>query len=235
MPIITEIGLEPGYYFSPGFYRDFWINKVENKYTEEIKNKHVKLKPYREMWVGAIIAAAHTKMTGLKHFVALSLDEPPDIVIAKFQTVEMPSKKTGTRVEILKIEITRCSLEDGEDLLEHILKKNTPTYKGMTLAVYLYGYERVDMNIIIEKLRGISFIYPAEIIIIGKVDKVLDYDLTHGTFAQVFIHPEVGQIIFNINDSLAFFRKPDILTISGRGVSNTINPIGTFKITPPNI
>jgi len=236
MSDVTEIYLESGYYFSPGYYRDFWINKIENVFPEEVKNKNVKLKPHREVWVGAIIAAGHTKLTGIKHYVGLPHDEPPDVNILKLRDEVMASGREGLYAEILKIEITRCSLADKEELIEQIRRKNKPAWKGMTLAIYLYGHgEAIDMVKLAAQVKGLPEVYLAEIMIVGKVEKMLDEDLPQGTFAQVFLYPEVAQTTFNVNDESLFFRWPEVLKLGSRGINTKMTPLGTYRILAPDI
>jgi hypothetical protein len=236
MADIQKIHLKHGYYFSPGYYRDFWINKIENVFPEEIKNKNVKLKPYREVWVGAIIAAGHTKLTGIKHYVGLPPDEPPDVNILKLTNETMPSGREGTRAEVLRVEITRCSLADNEELINQIRRKNTLAYKGMTLAIYLFGGgETIRMEDLKALIMELPEIYLEEIMIIGKVEGMLGQELPEGTFAQIFLYPELAQTTFNINDESLFFRRPDVLTVKGRGISNEMRPTGTFRLLAPEI
>lgn len=233
---IKEIYVEPGYYFPPGVYIDFWENKIEKVFSESVKNTHVKLKPLREMWVGSLIAAAHTKNTGIKHYVALPFDEPPDVLIAKLSPEEMKSGKVGTKIESLRVEITRCSLRDSEDLITHIQKKNKRAYSGMTLAVYMYGdYQSFDMNKLRKEIMALGNIYVEEIIVLCRVHNMLGVDLLKGTYSQIFLHPVLAHSEFNINDDTIFFRDPGILTANKRGVSTDLTSVGRFRIMAPDI
>lgn len=206
---------------------------MENVFPEDVKNKHVKFKQYREVWLGAIIAAGHSKLTGVKHFVGLPNDEPPDVQIVKLNQERMPGGRIGTSIEALKVEITRCNLAENETLIGQIVKKNTPAYKDMTLAVYLYGGDAVYMTEITKQIEALGEIHLAEIMVVGKVDAMVDQDLPKGTFAQVFLYPVPAQTTFNIADESAFFRIPAVLTAKNRGVSTKLTPIGVLRLLPP--
>lgn len=236
MPDVKEIYLEPGYYFPPGVYQDFWENRIENVFSEDIKNKHIKLRPHREMWVGAMVAAAHTKNTKEKHYVGLPPDEPPDVLIVRLRHEKMKSGRIGTVVESLKVEITRCSMRDQENLIEQIKNKNTPAYKGMTLAVYLYGDdESFAMDKLREQILELGTIHLREILVICKVSNMLGKDLAPGTYSQIFLHPVVAHTEFNVNDKSLFFKDPGILTANTRGVSTELTSTGKYRLLPPEI
>jgi hypothetical protein len=59
---------EPEDRIAPGLYMDYW-QQIAKKYGNE--QLHInKLKPYREVRNGAILAAMWTKTTDRKHFVS---------------------------------------------------------------------------------------------------------------------------------------------------------------------
>jgi hypothetical protein len=236
MQQVKEIELEPGYYFSPGFYKSFWESRIEKKFPRNTINKNVKFKKYREVWLGAIIAAAQTKITGQKHFVGLPNSEPPDVLVVRFSPITTKKGSEGTNIDGMPIEITRCSLDDGEDLYKQIALKNKPAYTDTILAVYLYGGTMpFDMNEVGRKIMAEKKIYPSEILVIGNVERTSSIILPKGTFAQVKLYPEKGEDLINLNDSEAFFNYPGIMTTTKRGVSRKLEPLGKLRLMPPNI
>lgn len=230
----TEIELEPSYYFAPGFYKTFWINQIEKRFPDDVINKHVKLKPYREVWLGAIIAAAQTKASGIQHFVGLPEKEPPDILVVRFVPVTTKQGHEGTMIDRIPIEITRCNMDAGESLFKQIMKKNKAAYEDNILAVYLTGLgQQFSLGPTHKKLLAEKKIHPAEVLIVGEVQQAGSIALTPRTFAQFKIYPDTGGDIVNVQDTKSFFSHPAVMTTRRRGVSRKLKPLGKLKLKPP--
>jgi hypothetical protein len=81
---------EPEDRIAPGLYMDYW-QQIAKKYGNE--QLHInKLKPYREVRNGAILAAMWTKTTDRKHFVSFPHDEPADVEIYSLQPTTFNGK-----------------------------------------------------------------------------------------------------------------------------------------------
>lgn len=237
MNLIPQIELQPGYYFSPGFYKDFWINCIEKQFTEQTKLTNNKLKPYREVWIGAIFAALQTKITGIQHFVGLPPNEPPDIWVGRYVPVTTPKGRSGTNFDRMPIEITRCNLDAQETLFGQIKKKNKSAYSDTILLVYIYGAgKEVNFQEVADKIKLMGRVYPSEILVIGQVDKTSNgIVFPRGTFAQTKLYPDGGQDIVNTSDNSAFFRNPEVMTSLKRGVSRDLKELGRMMLVPPKI
>lgn len=219
----------PGIYFSPGFYMAFWENAVIGKFDPKTIISHVKFKPYRELWVGAIIAASQSAASDFKHYVAIPDDEPPDVEVARLVPVVV-NGKNGNNLERLPIEITRCDFFSGETLIGQITKKNKPAWAGMKLAVYAYGDEELgppQLQTVLDELLK-TRVYLADILIVRYIAQAKTYEVTR-------VYPKPGQSYFDANDSKAFFRDPEVFRKNRRGLSTEWEHLGSLTLMPPTI
>lgn len=225
-----------GYYFSPGYFMNYWTNCIEKYYSKEVITTHVKLKPHREIWIGAIIAASQTHINKTHYFVGLPGDEPPDAEVVRFSPTTTKSGKEGVNLDRIGVEIIRCDIDAGETVMQQILKKNRPAYAGMSIAVYTYGGEDyVDLNDIQAQIDNLEKIYPIEIMLVAPVKRSKSAILPPGTFAVTQFYPNKGQDLVNALDEEAFFIEPNILTVTGRGASRAHTPMGALELMPPEI
>ena len=213
----------------------YWANCIERYYSKEVITKHVRLKQHREVWIGAILGAWQTKLTGNKHYVGLPDREPPDVEIVRFVPAKRPSGKEGTGMEKMGFEVTRCSMDEGETMLEQIKKKNKPAYSGMNLVVYTYGGVETDFNKIQEEIDRIEKIYPMEILVAGPVIGTKAVTFQPGTYGITRLYPSKGQDLVNIQDKQAFFMHSNVRTVTGRGVTAEIKDLGYIELMPPEI
>ena len=236
MKSYTKNEIIPGYFFSPGFYMAYWESCILKNFDSKTILSHNKFKKHREMWVGAIIAAILTKTTKIHHFIGLPDTEPPDIEVVRLMPCNTPKGKRGTKLERISIEVTRCSLNDGESILGQIIRKNTDTYSQMILIVYVYGDMKiVNFEQIFTKLKNIE-IKPAEINVLGQAQS---YEgggfLPKDTFIITQIYPIKNQISINRHDSQAFFREIEVIKKTKRGISTKPINLGIFELLPPKI
>ena len=231
----TKIELKPGYYFSPGFYMGYWQNCVLANFPIDVIKAHNNLTKHREMWVGAILAASNTKDSGIQHFVGLPESEPPDVDIIYDEPTTTPSGVAGVERKHILVEITRCDLDAGETLLGQILRKNTPTYAGMVLVVYVYGKQtQNDYQAVLDALKKEKQVYPIEIACVEFVTaagggKIL---LMPGTYGISRLWPKPGAKVVNLSDTKAFFRRPtDVIGYATprRGTGTEWQDLGSLR------
>jgi len=233
---IKKITLQNGYYFSPGFYIDYWRKCIDSKLSEDTIYKDGRLKQYREMFLGAHIAAMQTKLTGLQYFVGLPADEPPDVDVVRFSPSETKSGKKASNLDTIRVEITRCDMNQGETVIGQILKKNKQAYKGMSLAVHTSGSDKsVKLEEIHKLLEKEENVYPREIIIIGPVLATKHIKLMPGTYSVSKVWPDKSSDLVYQLDSRAFFRTPEVITTTGRGASREAKPLGFIELLPPTL
>lgn len=229
---LIEITLKPGYYFSPGFYLDYWTKTIMTNFDVPTVVGGNKLKRHREMWVGAHLAAAKTKLSGEKHFVSLPETEPPDVVIGTFRKIVVPSGRTAHKLDWYPIEITRCDAFSGEILEEQIEKKNRQAYERTVLAVYLQGAERVpDLQALAKSLRS-KKVHLHEVIVMVQLQGKAN-NIAEGSFGFVQVHPFYDTIVVNRDDSDAFFHTPNVRKVTGRGIQSDFIRLGQIKLLPP--
>lgn len=219
----------PGLFFSPGFYMAFWQNAVIGKFDMNTILTHQKFKPYRELWIGAIVAASQSSASDFQHFVAIPDDEPPDVEVARLVPVTV-NGKDGNSLERLPIEITRCDFYSGETLLGQIAKKNKPAWAGMKLAVYAYGDEGTeppDVQAIMKELHG-QKVYLSDILVIRHIAHENLYEVSR-------LYPKPGQSHFSATDEKAFFMHPEVFKKSRRGLSTEWEHLGSLRLMPPDI
>ena len=220
----------------------YWQHCILANFPPETIKTHNKLTKHREVWVGAILAASNTKDSGIKHFVGLPADEPPDVDIIYDEPITTASGKTGTNRKHLSIEITRCDLDAGETLLGQILHKNTSAYSGMILAVYVVNGEQTknDYQAVLDALKKEKQVYPTEIVCLEFVVAAGNGTilLPPGTYGISRLWPKPGSKIVNLADKVAFFREPtDVIGYATPrlGISTEWQDLGSIILLPPEI
>jgi len=233
-PVKTQ--LKRGLYLSPGFYMHYWVNCIERNYSVDVIARHGKLKQHREVWIGAILAAWQTKVSGIKHFVGIPEREPPDVEIVRYERIVTPSGRVGTKMGKIGFELTRCSMDDGETIFEQILKKNKHANKNISLVIYTYGSNvETDFNALQKEIDSLSLIYPHEIIVAGPVLGTKKIKFPIGTFGITKLYPTKGQDTVSLNDLGSFFMSPNLKIPTGLGVSSQAKRLGQIELMPPII
>ena len=233
-----EINLEHGYYFSPGFYQSFWTNCIEKQLSVKDIQTHDKLKKYREVWVGAIVAALQTKITTQQHFVGLPLSEPPDVEIVRLVPILTPKGKEALRRERMNVEITRCNTDVGENLLDQIRPKNTQANSDLILLVYIYGsnQSKIDFKQVQKEIAELGKIYPSEILVLGAFEKAGDQEFPPGSYVQIQLYPEYGIFdVINISDKNSFFTNPNVIKPLSRNPSRELTYLTDAKLSLPDL
>ena len=231
--------LRPGFWVSPGFYMGYWKECILANFPLEIIKKHNGLTKYREMWVGAILAASDTKDSGTHHFVGLPGREPPDVDIIHYENTLTSTGKKGLKRKHTSVEITRCDLDSGETLLDQVLNKNKPAYTGMNLAVYVYGSpSQTDYQYVLNALKKEEQVYPTEIVCLEFVMNAGPILLLPGSYGISRLWPKPGSKLVNLSDANAFFRRPnDVVTdaIPRLRTGRDYQDLGTFELLTPKI
>ena len=149
--------MTPDYYFAPGFYIDYWINGILKTFDHTLVATDVRFQKHREMVCGAILAASNS-IAGprIQTFVGLNDSVHPDLDLAYYVKEKLASGAEGYVRKHIYVEHTRCNLAEGEDMLEQILKKNTPENEGIMVAVHIYGQgkseaEKIHATLIAQK------------------------------------------------------------------------------------
>jgi len=221
----------------------YWQSCILKNFSSKTVQTHGKLKRHREVWVGAILAAGQTKAskkaTGrhIQHFVGLPNGEPSDVDVVRLVETTMPSGRTGTKLERLNIQITRCNLDEGETVLEQILKKNKPAYEGLILVVYVHGLKlKGDSEAIHQALKAEAVIYPSQIISVELAERTVSVILARDSYGLSQLYPGRGSSVINLHDPEAFFRSPDVIKADlPRGVTTQWQDLGRFELLPPTI
>lgn len=236
MQEVKKIHLKPGYYFSPGFYLDYWRKCIDAKFSVETINTNGRLKQYREMFTGAHMAALQTKLTGVQHFVGLPEDEPPDVDVIRFSPSTTSSGKDATNFDRIAIEITRCDMSKGETILGQISNKNKPAWKNMVLVLHTSGGSKpINFKEISEALQREDVIHLSEIIIVGSAARTKYILLQPGTYAINKVYPELTSDLLQQTARNSFFRTPEVMTKLGRGATRQAKPLGFIELLPPDM
>jgi len=211
----------------------FWQNAILKRFDKATVLNSQELKPYREMWVGAIIAASQS-LSGTKHYVGLPDDEPPDIDVVRLLDTDFKGK-ASTKMERLLIEVTRCNFDAGETIVGQIKKKNKPAYAGMRLAVYVHGNDRgTKFQDIFDALQKLKPVF-STVLIVGTVDVAGGLLLTKGYFGVTGVWPNKGQTLVNINNRKAFFRHPEVFRKSRLATGTEWEDLGSLILKPPEL
>lgn len=228
-----ELEFKHGQYFSPGFYQAYWLDHIQDKIPNYDSFSNQKLEQYQELWIGSIFAALYTKSTGDKYYVGLPERDPPDVWLVRLVDTEFKGRE-ATNMERMPVEITRCFLDEGENLYDQIMRKNKPAYDDKVLLVYLYGIgSEVNFEETVKRLASEERIYPIEIYVIAKVAKDGKKSLNKNTFLGMMVYPQHRQQTVELNDGQAFFSHPPILNHAGRGISRELKTGETFTVVPP--
>lgn len=233
---ITYAQLGSGVYFSPGFYMGYWENVILKQFDAETVLKHERLKQHREVWVGAILAAARTESTGLRHFVGLPDTDPPDVEIVGLEPIEYKGKPSHN-LPTVKVEIVRCDFGSNEEIINQINKKVEKGYENMTLCVYVYGGGKVDnLEELHQHLLSKELRVKEVVLVLSDVRMAGSSTQPSETYAVIGLYPARTQVIVSRNNSAAFFRgNPDILKKTGRGTGRDLTGMGNYMLLPPEI
>jgi hypothetical protein len=232
----TESQLKPGLFFSPGFYMGYWRNCIEANFTSDIVWSHGKLQKHREMYTGAIMAAAQTKATKIPHFVGLPDDEPSDVDIVKLTEITMPSGRKGTVIERLNVQLTECNYGRNESILEQLKKKNKSTYQDIIVAIQVINrIEDSDFAGDFASIQTLDKVYPSEVLTVELVDIANNVRQPVGSFGLTRIYPKEGASLINRDDQEAFFFEPAVFTKSNKAVSIEWEDKGSFTLLTPQL
>lgn len=211
---------------------DYW-QQIARKYGENQLYTN-KLKAYREVRYGAILAAMWTKTTGRKHFVSFPHDEPADVEIYSLQPT-MHNSKPSYHLAKIPIQLTRCSSADGESVADQVRKKNKTSLSETSLVVHMLGEDNValDLNAIVAEVRGIGTLHPKEIALLAPIE---DSSTSEQTFAQLLIYSRndnrVRSSKVHTGEADAFFTNPSVMR-SERGTGQAIDAAGQFNLLLP--
>jgi hypothetical protein len=217
---------------APGLYMKYWEAIVKKHGADKLDTN--KLKPYREMRDGAILAALWTKVTGEKHFVSLPHDEPADVEIYHLAAVDF-KEKPSYRLEKVPVQLTRCSLSSGETIVGQVRKKNKPALANATLVVHMIGEDNIELNLqeIIAEVHSIEELHPREIVLLAPLE---DASTKSQAYGQLLIYsrgddqPRSSRV--DLDDPTAFFTEPPIMH-SKRGTGQAISQEGEFSLMLP--
>jgi len=230
-----EIQLQSDYFFSPGFYMDYWQSSIMSNFKPETVAFNGKLKQHREVWVGANLAAMKTLLSGEQFFVALPDSDPPDVLIGTFSKVKVPSGKTGHNLNWYPVEITRCDFASNETLNNQIANKNKAAYKDTVLTVYLQGAEKVpDFEALHKELVAMKEVWPHEIIVMVELQEIKN-KIPKGSFRFAQVYPNFDNATLMRDDKKAYFTDPNMMQVTGRGVQSVRVRVKTVRLMPPEI
>ncbi len=217
---------------APGLYMKYWEGIV-NKYGEDHLETNL-LKQYREVRNGAIIAALWTKTTGTKHFVSFPHHEPNDVEIYSLEPTTFKGIPSW-RLQLAPIQLTRCSLKDGETIIGQVIKKNTEVLSDTILVVHILGEDgiTIDLNQIVNDINNLKIIHPTEIVLIAPIE---DSASAEQTFAQILLYKRGEEGVrtsrVSYDDKEAFFEEPNIMR-SLRGTGQAIEESSKFSLIFP--
>ncbi len=218
---------------APGIYMRYWEDIVSGYGIDSLEIN--KLKAYREVRNGAILAALWTKATGEKHFVSFPHEEPADVEIYSLVSKDFNGKPSYDICRV-PVQLTRCLLSRGETILGQIVKKNKPSLENTTLVVHIIGENNIVINLsdIIKRIHKIEKIYPREIAILAPIH---DTSSVKQTFAQQLIYSRDddrfrSSIRVNLDETDAFFAEPPIMR-NKRGTGQTIKIAGKVILKLP--
>ncbi len=223
---------KPADKIAPGLYMNYWASIV-SKYGDDHLNIN-KLKQYREVRNGAILAAMWTKTTGRKHFVSFPQDEPSDVEIYSLLPTIYKDKPSYHLTKI-PVQLTRCSSADGETVAGQVAKKNKASLAETSLVVHMLGEDNVklDLNKIVDEVLRIGSLHPKEIVLLAPIE---DKSTIEQTFAQLLIyHREEIQVRssrVHTGDTEAFFTYPSVMQ-SQRGTGRALDADGEFNLLLP--
>ncbi len=217
---------------APGLYMNYW-QSITKKYGNDQLNIN-KLKPYREVRNGAILAALWTKTTGRKHFVSLPHDEPADVEIYSLQPT-VYNDQPSYHLAKIPVQLTRCSLASGETVAGQVKKKNKASLSETSLVVHMIGEDNIniDLNKIVTEVRQIENLFPKEIALLAPIEDATTSEQTFGQF--LIYHREDAQVRLSkvhTGEKDAFFTEPSVMH-SQRGTGQAIDAAGEFNVMLP--
>lgn len=213
--------LQIGDYVSPGLYMEYW-GAIVRKYSEQKAFSLNELKQYKEMRVGAILAALWTSTMNEKWFVGMPHDEPADMELLRVMPTVTRSGREAFGQEIIPVQVTRCSAPVGEDIITQIQRKNKPALTTHTLVVDVSGDgQKININDIAKRLSGIGDLYPHEIAILATVGSTSEPPFV-STYLQFLLHPNYRKSTIKSSDTKAFFVEPTIINLR-RGISRNFS------------
>lgn len=223
--------LQKGDYVSPGLYMEYW-GAIVRKYGEQKAFSLNSLKQYKELRVGAIVAALWTSTTGEKWFVGMPHDEPADVELLRVFPVATKSGREALSQEVIPVQITRCSAPVGEDIVAQIKRKNKPALAKHTLIVDVTGDgEKIDINDVAKRLSDLGTLYPQEIAIVATVNST-PHPAYVSTYLQFLLHPSHRKSTVQSSDPTSFFVQPTIINLS-KGISREISHKGKIDLNLP--
>lgn len=217
---------------APGLYVKYWQAIVAKHGVDYLETN--KLKSYREVRNGAILAALLTKVTGEKHFVSFPHDEPADVEIYSLGSKDF-NGIPSYQLQKIPVQLTRCSLADGETVAGQVIKKNKASLKNTTLVVHMIGEDNIMINLnkIVTEVRQIKNIYPREILLLAPVE---DDTTSEQSFAQLLIYShdddQVRASKVHLGETDAFFTDPSVMR-SQKGTGQAIDIAGAFSLMIP--
>lgn len=218
---------------APGLYMKYW-EYIVSEYGEDHLEIN-KLKTYREVRNGAILAALWTKTTGKKHFVSFPREEPADVEIFSLVSKNFNGKPSYQLCRV-PVQLTRCLLSSGEAILGQIIKKNKTSLENTTLVVHMIGEDNITINLseVIKQVHKIKKIYPREIVILAPIN---DSGSVKQTFAQQLLYSSDDDrlrsiVKVNLDETDAFFTEPQIMR-SKRGTGQAIEIAGKVRLKLP--
>lgn len=226
-----EYLLQKGDYIAPGLYMRYW-GAIINKYGEQKAFSLNALKQYKEMRVGAILAALWTSTTEEKWFVGMPHEEPADVELLRIVPGTTGSGRESFNHEIIPVQITRCSAPDGEDIVRQIKHKNKPLLSKHTLIVDVTGDgQKIDISDVARRLQDLGELYPREIAIVATVGST-DNAQYVSTYLQFLLHPNYRKSEVKSSDASSFFVEPTIVNLR-RGVSRNVSPAKQVNLRLP--
>ena len=214
----------------------YWQACIEASFTPQVIWNHTKLQKHREMYAGAIMAAAQTKVTGIQHFVGLPDDEPSDVDVVKMVEITMPSGRKGTTMQRLNVQLTECNFDRGETLLKQFANKNKPAYADIIVAIHVTG--RTETSNFAQDwadLQKLPKVYASEVVTVEPVDIANGIRQPAGSFGLTEIYPKEGASLINLFDDEAFFFEPAVFTKMHKAVSVKWEDKGSFELLRPNL
>jgi len=222
---------QKGDFIAPGLYMRYW-GAIVGKYGEQKAFSLNSLKQYKEMRVGAILAALWTSTTGDKWFVGLPREEPADVELLRVIPATTNSGRPSFNHEIIPVQITRCSTPDGEDIVRQIERKNKPALSKHTLIVDVTGDgQKIDINDVAKRLATLGTLHPREIAIVATVDSTAQPPHV-STYLQFLLHPNYRNSTVKSSDANSFFVEPTIINLK-RGVSRSLSASRTVGLRLP--
>jgi len=230
----TELQLQSGYFFSPGYFLAYWQSQIIPNFSAEEIAFGNRLRMHREAWIGAHLAALKTALSGEKFMLGMPETDPPDVLVGNFHQVTTASGKIGHNLNWFPVENTRCDISAGEELFDQILNKNAAAYTNTVLAVYLQGTETIpDLKEVSDKLIALEEFHPSEVVIMVQLRDDVNEGIANESFGFVQVYPSYDAVTISRNDVDAFYMEPNVMIQTGRGLATEPTHLGTIRLMPP--